>query len=897
MCLWGSSNSEDCDCESQWEKTDILDVLCSVAWDIANQTDGGCSGDWNIAAPIDLNCESDFDSATPSDLGCESDWEIAPTLDVDCSVDWDKMIPMDSNCGSNWDLLFPKDTGCGSEWLLASAKDTECNSPWQETVPLDVICSLEYDYNSVLNKKTVVFHCEYPWMAERSFILIDQDVIVKRVSDNQVIEVLPGLSIRTDIDSAFWTISGATATRIDANYIRPSVSGPVEIEVIVNNYTWRFLVESLNENYAYEPGGSYSFSGTSPSIVLTRPYTQPQTKQYTVDTQAEQITQNELTGTGWSWEWNVMDWDIDAFLFSVSEQTTMEIISTIAKAIGGVIHTKGGFPNGTPYEQTIEINYRYPTSPKTWDVGVPDITIIDGIFSESMTWTPKPKYDHVFVTGEGAGFTVDVRRDGEDWDNCAPTIVDGLTLEVNVARERGRNFLDQNGYDQTHYNIALPLPDSTDGNPELCLPGYMIEIHDAFETWRGQVVSLQVDVQDPGVTQTIGIERHYTDLPLAYLDVTLNPYDKAGSIALSGGNLVAVKSSGGSAHVSVRATTPIGTGLRYFELNGIGDSFVGRLGVCNNFIDFSASNISAGPDAVGTRGAAYISSGNLEVSGTVTVSWGSTFLVTDTIGIAVDGSTGKIWFAVNNVWQASGDPVAGTNPAATISGDLYPAISFYSENATRFIALRFKTTSWTYAAPTGFSEIPQPLEPTTYQRASCSDRSSDMLPNASGYQVKRITTATAHRGIRGRLARSSGKRYFEMIYQSATGLRNHAGVGNSSAALGTYVGSDTNSWSFGQSLTDMWKLHVGGVAMLVAGLASQGDIFGYAVDIDAGKIWFSYNGSWLEGNPSSGTGESFSGLSATLYPMMSLYDVGNTAQFVFLEADWTYSAPTGFVEW
>ncbi len=51
--------------------------------------------------------------------------------------------------------------------------------------------------------------------------------------------------------------------------------------------------------------------------------------------------------------------------------------------------------------------------------------------------------------------------------------------------------------------------------------------------------------------------------------------------------------------------------------------------------------------------------------------YGSTFTNTDVIGVAVDMDSNKIWWAKNGVWQASGDPAAGTNSAFTVTAGVY----------------------------------------------------------------------------------------------------------------------------------------------------------------------------------------------------------------------------------
>ena len=58
------------------------------------------------------------------------------------------------------------------------------------------------------------------------------------------------------------------------------------------------------------------------------------------------------------------------------------------------------------------------------------------------------------------------------------------------------------------------------------------------------------------------------------------------------------------------------------------------------------------------------------------ISFGNTYGATDVIGVAFDVDSGKVWFAKNGTWQASGDPANGTNAAYTnLTGSISLAIS------------------------------------------------------------------------------------------------------------------------------------------------------------------------------------------------------------------------------
>jgi hypothetical protein len=68
------------------------------------------------------------------------------------------------------------------------------------------------------------------------------------------------------------------------------------------------------------------------------------------------------------------------------------------------------------------------------------------------------------------------------------------------------------------------------------------------------------------------------------------------------------------------------------------------------------------------------------------------------------------------------------------------------------------------------------------------------------------------------------------------------------------------------------------------------------VAVKDGKIWFGKEGSWFEGDPAAGTGESFSGLPDYVVPYIGDNSAGGAAngECRFAEAGWQETPPTGF---
>jgi len=121
--------------------------------------------------------------------------------------------------------------------------------------------------------------------------------------------------------------------------------------------------------------------------------------------------------------------------------------------------------------------------------------------------------------------------------------------------------------------------------------------------------------------------------------------------------------------------------------------------------------------------------------------------------------------------------------------------------------------------------------------------------------------------------------------------RFNLGVGNSSATLNNYVGSDGNGWGYygntGEKVT-------GGVYTAYGDTFTDGDVIQVALDMNAGKVWFGKNGIWV-GDPAGRTGEAFSGLTGGMYLMASIYRITSAMTANFGASPFTYHAPTGFL--
>lgn len=179
-----------------------------------------------------------------------------------------------------------------------------------------------------------------------------------------------------------------------------------------------------------------------------------------------------------------------------------------------------------------------------------------------------------------------------------------------------------------------------------------------------------------------------------------NPLDST-LASISGGTREANLTIGNGVDLvirAVRATFQLPTtGKWYWECIWSNTTSTSYLG-----IGTAATSLSAnlGSSSIGYS---YNPNGN-KFNNNSSSSYGNTFTNGDVIGVAFDSDNGKLYFSKNGTWQASGDPVAGTNAAFTglTSGPYFPMCSVYYGDAW---VCTFGQRPFAYTPPTGFKAL------------------------------------------------------------------------------------------------------------------------------------------------------------------------------------------------
>ena len=150
--------------------------------------------------------------------------------------------------------------------------------------------------------------------------------------------------------------------------------------------------------------------------------------------------------------------------------------------------------------------------------------------------------------------------------------------------------------------------------------------------------------------------------------------------------------------------------------------------------------------------------------------------------------------------------------------------------------------------------------------------------------------------VRANKSANSGKFYFEAkLTANPNGANWAAGIGTASMGLANLPGAD----AYGSSMFSAGTVWSDG-APHGSGFPTSntvGDVLGVAVDFAAGNLWLAVNGTWIvSGNPATGANPSFTGVSGTFFPAVSVFN-GTTVNTAFAPAFWKYACPAGFNPW
>ena len=281
-------------------------------------------------------------------------------------------------------------------------------------------------------------------------------------------------------------------------------------------------------------------------------------------------------------------------------------------------------------------------------------------------------------------------------------------------------------------------------------------------------------------------------------------------------------------------------------------------------------------------------------------------VLNDVMQLAIDLTSGKFWYGINNVWGGSGNPATGANPNITISAPalglaFFPAMS--TDNPTAGLwTLQPTAASQKYLPPPGFQAWDGgPVTPSTSVWSAADAAANGMTLSNGGLTVTH-SGAAAWGTIRSSISKTSGKLYVEWLVSSASPDNEQLfGLANAAFAIGSYLGS--SSYSAGASNAGQYA-NPGGTVNYTSNLAApaQNDVYMMAVDFSVGNVWLGRNNVWSNSsNPVTGAlpWASLNMVTAgPLFVALSLYDPGSGVWTLQpTAASQKYAPPSGFTPW
>lgn len=398
-------------------------------------------------------------------------------------------------------------------------------------------------------------------------------VTVTDLRDSQPVE-FDTMSLSCDDGSICWTLNASGARDL---FQRFTTGDTPVLDVVIDGYTWRFIVEGVRRERTF-PAGGVSITGRSPTIVAGEPYQFPQNWVNDGPSTAQQLAGQAQVFTGLEIDWQLEDWLVPDRVFSFTG-SPLAVVQRVAESVGAVTRADR-------VESRVSLLPRYRALPNEWRELVPEVEIhIDASMTDSWERSDKPAYTGVYVSGQAEGAIAKVYLAGTTGDQLAPMITDALLTENIALRQRGESFLGQGGPQAT---IRLTLPFLTGGTypgpielnwlARIVEPGPLV--------YYGVVRAVSIDVQFGAVTQSITIEHHTADIEGTVTRIPAPPVPSGAEI----GWYNPVTSTGvGLAHSNS------GTGeLSDFSVSPVTSLFAGLVGWVDETVVWSIASWTSG---------------------------------------------------------------------------------------------------------------------------------------------------------------------------------------------------------------------------------------------------------------------------------------------------------------
>ncbi|MDD5277202.1 MAG: hypothetical protein PHR16_14105 [Methylovulum sp.] len=477
-----------------WLQVHLLPVKRGIVWagaDVADGRDVGVA--YFQPASKTLVLQPDWAGGDDKSAGLTGSWYYPPakpkviTVIDDTSVKLIKYVRI-NNKQSSRHLRDQRAIVWGEaerhNWIVGPVVIPPIINPptvWPPT--LIFRCKKPYYING--KNTTIIFTVGCPWQSlfipkKRVYIVLNE-VLIQRLPELTALDCTD-LSISGDVDNWTWSFNATLASARQLDLIKPvDALNPREVRITINGQAWDFIVEGWGRSRTF-PKSGVTISGRSTSAYLADPYAIISSTNNAADIGAQQLADWAVQYTDWTIDWQLSpDWLVLATAFNY-RGTPLGQLLKLAEAAGGVVQT-------APHLKQISLLKRYPVLPWDWATATPYAQIPEDIMlGLGSTYSVKPSYNAVYVSGESVGVTAQVTRDGTAGELVAPMVVNPLVTDVYAARSLGERILADTGA-QELFKFEMPVEPIVGVVPL----NVLLEIDEAAVLRRGLSRSIQIN--------------------------------------------------------------------------------------------------------------------------------------------------------------------------------------------------------------------------------------------------------------------------------------------------------------------------------------------------------------------------------------------------------------------
>lgn len=308
---------------------------------------------------------------------------------------------------------------------------------------------------------------------------------------------LSGVSIASNDDGFGWTLS-ANGPEYLIDQLALVDGLPARVRVTIDGIDWVFAVDPPERTRKFAER-KVSVVGQSVTALLGDPYMPASNwDNAAAPFTAQQLVAQALEFTGVDIDWGITDWLVPAGAWSF-QGTPLAVAQRVAEAVGAVVRSHRT-------DETLQFAPRYPALPWEWDATPLDVQMPGQLMtSDGLQNRRNPDWEAVYVLGQTHGQKGHVVRAGTAGAVLAPQVIDSLITHPDAARQRGSAVLGAAGRGYTQ-NMTVPL--LTGGSyPGLILPGYLLQVDEPDQSWRGLVRGITITESSPTVRQQLVVER------------------------------------------------------------------------------------------------------------------------------------------------------------------------------------------------------------------------------------------------------------------------------------------------------------------------------------------------------------------------------------------------------